>query len=404
MKKFLSAVLALTLLFCTACGAEQPDNTDDAPALTPSANIFAEITDLDLDSTVVTVDGNEISANIYLYWVTTVASNMEYQVQMYNTYYGLYGDVLNSDMTLKWDASFREDQTVEDYVRAQVTDTVLLFAAVENMAKEYGIKLSEENLAAIEANKATAKQELGGEEAFAEYLSTLGISEDLFDRLSATSYYFDSLTEMVLTEGSPLYLENEDYNEYGYYADHILLATMDTSTYTSYGEEVIAEKRALAESILAQLQASDDMETLFAQLADEYSEDPGRETNPTGYIFTPGTMVEQFEQATEALKPGELSGIVESNYGFHIILRRDLAEGLKANPDQRNEMAAEHLDSVIKLTIDNADVVTSDAVANFNIGEFYTNYMKTAQDRTNASITDGNDDTTLDNSSSSSAQ
>ena len=53
----------------------------------------------------------------------------------------------------------------------------------------------------------------------------------------------------------------------------------------------------------------------------ELSEDPGKLHYPEGYTYAPGTMVPVFENAANALEEYEISDIVDTSYGYHIILR-----------------------------------------------------------------------------------
>jgi parvulin-like peptidyl-prolyl isomerase len=60
----------------------------------------------------------------------------------------------------------------------------------------------------------------------------------------------------------------------------------------------------------------------FAALADKYTEDPsGKGRGGKLGVFPRGRMVPEFDQATFALKPGEVSGVVETAFGYHIIYR-----------------------------------------------------------------------------------
>lgn len=80
------------------------------------------------------------------------------------------------------------------------------------------------------------------------------------------------------------------------------------------------ENRRIAEEVLAKAQAGDDFDRLVA----EYGEDTEMITSPVGYYFTHGELIEEFEEAAFALEIGELSPIVESPLGYHIILRCEL--------------------------------------------------------------------------------
>ena len=74
--------------------------------------------------------------------------------------------------------------------------------------------------------------------------------------------------------------------------------------------------RAQADSILAKIRAGED----FAGLAKHYSQDPGtREKGGDLGWFRRESMVRAFADAAYAMLPGEVSGIVESPYGYHII-------------------------------------------------------------------------------------
>ena len=365
MKRWMSALLAALLLaLCVGCGNQEE----------PSG-IYYDITGIAPTETVMTVDGNEIPAQAYFYWTAYNCSYFEYQLGMLAAY-GMGGDLVNvEDGSVNWDAPFSEDQTLSQYVKEETKSAVTFYAVAENLAAELGVTLTEEDETAIADNRASMVEELGGEDAYAQYLEELGVDEETFTRLQSASLLIGDMTDLTLQEGSELYLPEEGYDQYATYADHILLATQDTATGAALSEEEIAEKRQTAEDLLAQLQASDDVVTLFGQLADEYSEDTGRETNPNGYIYTPGTMVTAFEDAAAALEPGQVSGIVESDYGYHIILRKDLSEGLADDPDMKRTLAQQYLQSLLEERMEEAEVTVSAELDDLDPGAFYTQYL-----------------------------
>ena len=70
-----------------------------------------------------------------------------------------------------------------------------------------------------------------------------------------------------------------------------------------------------ADAILQRIRAGED----FATLARQYSEDPGSRNSGGEYIFGRGKMVPEFEAAAFSLEPGEVSDIIQTRFGYHII-------------------------------------------------------------------------------------
>lgn len=100
------------------------------------------------------------------------------------------------------------------------------------------------------------------------------------------------------------------------HARHILLMTIDPSTRQPLSTNTIAAKRRQAEDLLKQIRGGAD----FAELAKKFSEDPGSKANG-GELpeFPRGQMVPEFESAAFALGTNQVSDIVTSQFGFHII-------------------------------------------------------------------------------------
>ena len=99
-------------------------------------------------------------------------------------------------------------------------------------------------------------------------------------------------------------------------ASHILIAS-DTSDTSVDPNDAKAKALAKAEQLLAQLKDGAD----FAELAKANSTCPSASKGGDLGFFSKGDMVAPFEEAAFALEPGQLSDIVETKFGYHIIKR-----------------------------------------------------------------------------------
>jgi len=98
--------------------------------------------------------------------------------------------------------------------------------------------------------------------------------------------------------------------------------------------------RTKAESVLRQLRNGGD----FAALARQYSDGPSAETGGLLGTFQPGELLPGFEEAAAQLQPGQISDVVRTRIGFHIIrLEARQAAGMKPFAEVQEELKLEIL-------------------------------------------------------------
>ena len=158
-------------------------------------------------------------------------------------------------------------------------------------------------------------------------------------------------------------------------ARHILKKFPDNAT-----DEQKAEVKAEAEKLLETVKAAIAEGADFAELAKQHSEDDGsapqggalRGRNPDlppGDYFARGEMVQPFEKAAfEDLTPGEISGLVESRFGYHIIkLEEKRAEEIQSFAQARSEVH----DKLIQIIgAEQAKIVAEDLLFDVEIHDY----------------------------------
>ena len=310
-----------------------------------------EATGVAPDAIVASVAGNGASADLIAYWIGYDVSYLDSYMQYY------------TGSSLDWDYTLSDGTNITDYIKSNVYSSVKQHLVLENLANKYGVTLTEGQESAMADSDQTYIDQYGSEEAFEEEIAKLGMRRETYDRVARSNYLYQNLYQLYNTEGSALYASDEDLAVYAadqnyITADHILLSTKDLTTGEALTDEQKAEKKALAEEIKQKLDACegdvDELTALFQELADQYSEDPGRETYPTGYTFTTGSMVQEFENAAYALSEGEVSEVVESSFGYHILLRLPLDKSAAAD-----EVRDEYFSNFIAEQVDAAAMATS---------------------------------------------
>lgn len=240
-----------------------------------------------------------------------------------------------------------------------------LASAIDDILKyqkalEADIKITSEERQMITSQIAQMTQ---NEQVVAQ-LEQIGTDMETYEQLMEESLYIQKLALLYANDGT-IKLDNDamqDEFENTYIkAQHILFMTTDSSN-APLGDTEVAEKKALANDVLARIRAGED----FDELMQEYCEDPGIQNAPDGYVFTEGQMVEPFENAAYSLSVGSVSGLVESDFGFHIIKRVPFdmeAEQESFYMDQiKTTYALPELDTLTKEWKSEADIKINDKV------------------------------------------
>ncbi len=282
---------------------EPPAAPTAAPALVPTptqaageviepggVDVAMELVDIPDQETIAVVNGEEISTAAY-------QEELEFALQSVTAQYQV-------DWNDPENASFLP--TFQEQVLDQIIERVLL----HQLASQEGITVDPADVEAEVATVQTQIEESGNFADWDSFLAQNNLTEKSIRDLIADNLLLEALTEAH--GGSPVVEQ--------VHASHILVETEET-----------------AQEVLDKLDAGE----AFEDLAAEYSTDPGsKEQGGDLGWFPQGVMVPAFEEAAFSLEPGETSGLVQTDFGYHIIRvhekeEREMEEALYAQVQQQ---------------------------------------------------------------------
>jgi parvulin-like peptidyl-prolyl isomerase len=239
----------------------------------------------------------------------------------YNVTYDFYRFLfLNSkDFFDNGDASYwQEEGNDAEKVKEYVLDSLLELYAYFTLADKYDVKLSNADIREINDELKSAKSGYTDEE-FKTEIATAYLNEELYLFSLKTQKLKQLIYSKLISETEGVIKVDDSTLDKALETD---FARASHILFTYNNETEKEKKKALAESVLEKLKNGED----FEALKEKHSDDNSLKGNRDGYYFTHGEFQNMFEYAAFDLEIGEISEIVTTNVGMHIVKRLPLEE------------------------------------------------------------------------------
>ncbi len=292
---------------------------------------------------------------------------VDYNLERFNLYFYNAQDELLKASGFQETANIPDDfwthevdgKTILEMAKESALTSLINDAIANQKAASYGLELTADEKSAITNQMSALRQDKVSISQF-DYI---GISVEELERYYKEGFMIQHLIPELISR-EEIVIKDSDVNDKmktDYVkAKHILIPTLDTQTNQPLSEKEVDEAKKKAEEILFALKGGAD----FDELMNAESQDPGLATAPDGYLFTTGEMVPEFEEAAFALKENEISGLVETSYGIHILKRVPFdAEGEQeksVSESIKSQLAIPEFETLIKTWKAETEIVTND--------------------------------------------
>ena len=245
-----------------------------------------------------------------------------------------------------------QGQTPESYREAMIRSYANQYLLTE-AEKDYDITVTDEDV--DKAWKDAAKS-YDSEQAFEDVLKQIGYDKDSYKESLKSSLAQQKLKEAVAPEKKPTddeivkYL-NDNLSTYNNAkrSSHILIKVASDAN-----EEDDAKAKKTAQEALDKINSG---EMSFADAAKKYSEDSSKDKGGDVGWDKLTTFVTEYQDALNNLQKGQVSGLVKSTYGYHIITCTDVfsVDGSVTSIDQVPSEIKDYISNVIKTQQVSAD-------------------------------------------------
>lgn len=257
-----------------------------------------------------------------------------------------------------WDMEVEKGKKYKEFFKDSVMEQMINTQILFEQAKKENLLPSKED---VDKKFKEFEKSIAENKAYKENMKKLGITNEDIKKeqeigLAIQNYQdnFKKITKISDEEIKKYYEDNKkEFYEDKVKASHILISTVDENN-KPLSEAKKAEAKKKAEDILKKAKSGEE----FATLAKEYSDDKGSGAKGGDLdFFEKGAMVPEFEAAAWKLKVGEISELVETQFGYHIIKVTDKVEKQLNFDDVKNTikdklLGNKYTETIKKLTKD----------------------------------------------------
>ncbi len=412
-KRLLALMMALMMLALTGCGNASSDPENDSSEGTASLtvdlpqeamdDVISYCTDgaITKDSVLYTVNGVDVTAADYFYWLT------------YEEYYCTYIYAYYNYKTIELTDTFYGDMTLGEYILALAESYSTLFAALENATTSAGTTLSADYQAALDSvlsdlanslaesawNTAVedgtvvaddfddeakaAWLEAAGQERLKQFLIYYATTQDAYESFCTVDYLSMQLQDDLYGEGGELEPTQEELADYvednGIYACRYILFYAKTD---SDGNRVDADGNVLDDDGLAALESSarDCFNEIYALSGEEQNSAVSTymannyDGNTSQYIFdSSSTLVDGFRETVAALDVGAVGLSELTDYGYFVVVRDEVTADTELSTDTTllDTYIAEAYQVYVDQLITDAEIVNHGLLDDFDVVAFF---------------------------------
>ena len=313
--------------------------------------ISSSIRNSSLNKVVLTIDDSDYTKS-------------DFMVYFYSVKYDYFKDDVDNITKDDMEIVFNNDNnvTLGEYLKEKTLDEIKTATVIREYASKNNVELSDKDYTKLEEEKKKYIKSLGGRSKFKRLLRNNSTTEKSYDKMVETDKLYEKILEKLYGEGKRKDLTEEElldarnnYKNHYFKIEQVILTTIDVETRKSLSDTVINQKKALAETIYNYAIDGSD----FEELVGKYSESAIDKEPPYYEYYKVGDLLTEIESAILELDDNSVSGVIQTNYAFHIIKKLEMDDS--KFDEYLDELREEKALKDLNQSLDNLKIIYRDA-------------------------------------------